>query len=141
MKSIITIQAALAVAFIVTLPAAHAQDLTYSNRIQTGDSGLVRDNKARVAMTRLEYGNSALNITNNATNNVTNAVVLDRVVVGTAGATSAVVVSDVTASATNVITTIGTTNQIVWPLGVRLSGTLRAVTTGGTPANVTVIYR
>jgi F0F1-type ATP synthase membrane subunit c/vacuolar-type H+-ATPase subunit K len=140
MKKIILLAVALAVA-VTGLSTAQAQDLTYSTRIQTGDSALVRDNKANVAITRLEFGNSALNITANGTNNITNSAVVERLVVGTAGATSAVVISDVAGGATNVIATIGTTNQNTFSLGVRISGVLRAVTTGGTPANVTLIYR
>lgn len=140
MKNFILIAVALVVT-ILSLAGVQAQDLTYTNRIQTGDSSLVRENKARVSMNRLEFGNSALNITNAATNNITNAVVLDRVVVGTAGTGSTLVLSDVTASATNVIATLTTTAQTQLMFGVRLSGTLRAVTAGGTNANVTLIYR
>lgn len=141
MKHILTIiVAALAVAILSPAPAL-AQDLTYSNRIQAGDSSLVRENKARVSINRLEFGNSALNITNAATNNITNAVVLERVVVGSAGTGSTLVLSDVTASATNVIATLTTTAQTQLMFGVRLSGTLRAVTAGGTNANLTLIYR
>jgi hypothetical protein len=140
MKKIILLVVALVVT-ILSLAGVQAQDLTYTNRIQAGDSSLVRDNKARVSMNRLEFGNSALNITNAATNNITNAVVLDRVVVGTAGTGSTLVLSDVTASATNVIATLTTTAQTQLMFGVRLSGTLRAVTAGGTNANVTLIYR
>jgi hypothetical protein len=140
MKNFILIAVALVVT-ILSLAGVQAQDLTYTNRIQAGDSSLVRDNKARVSMNRLEFGNSALNITNAATNNITNAVVLDRVVVGTAGTGSTLVLSDVTASATNVIATLTTTAQTQLMFGVRLSGTLRAVTAGGTNANVTLIYR
>jgi type II secretory pathway pseudopilin PulG len=120
---------------------AEAADLTYSSPVQTGDSALVRDNKAAAAITRLEFGNRYLNIATNGTNNISGPVVVDRVIIATAGTTSSLVLSDVTTSSTTTIATISTTSQAAIPLGIRTEGTLRAVTAGGAPADVTLSYR
>ncbi len=126
---------------LILVAAAFAADLTYTTAPQSGDSDLVLRNKGLVAMARLERGNTYANVSTNGTNNYTGPVILDRLVVGTAGATSTLTLSDVSTSATNAIATISTTNQVSLPLGVRVEGTLRAVTAGGTPANVTLSYR
>lgn len=120
---------------------AYAADLAYTSLPQTGDSDLIIRNKQALAITRLEFGNSNVNITGNGTNNVTGPVVLDQVVIGTAGANSTLTLSEVTASATNAIGTFSTTAQASLRLNVRVNGTLRAVTTGSTPANITLSYR
>jgi len=131
----------LMVLLFLAIGVVCAQELAYTTAPLSGDSDLVLRNKQAVAISRMERGNTSLNITANGTNNVAGPVVLDRVVVGTAGATSVLVLSEVTASATNAIATISTTNQASLHLNVRVAGTLRAVTTGGTPANLTLGYR
>jgi hypothetical protein len=118
-----------------------AADLAYDSIPQSGDSDLVIRNKQAVAMARLEFGNSYLNVTTNGTNNITGPVVLDRVVVGTAGSNSTLIVSEVTSTATNTVATITTAAQAALPLGVRVEGTLRAVAAGDAAANVTLSYR
>lgn len=118
-----------------------AADLAYTTLPQSGDSDLVIRNKQAVAIARMERGNTYTNITANGTNSVTGPVVLERLVIGTAGANSTVTLSDVTSTATNAIGTFSTTSQASLMLNVRTTGDLRAVSTSTTPANVTLSYR
>lgn len=131
---------ALAVLFaafapIVAPATASAGDLSYATLTpQTGDSDLVMKNKSTLAAAPKLNAN----ITATGTTSVA-AVVLDRVIVNTAGsADSKVVLTDGTAA----IASVSTSSQVALNYGVALtSGSLKAVTTGTTAANVTVTYR
>ena len=133
---LLLIMAALA---IIAPHSAMAADLEYTSLPQTGDSELILRNKQAVAATRLEFGNSYLNVATTGTNNIAGPVVLDRVVVGTAGVGATLSLLDVTASGTTTIATMSTAAQASLSLGVRVSGTLRAITSG--TASVTLSYR
>jgi len=122
--------------------ALYAADLAYNALPQQGDSDLVIQNKQAVAITRMEFGNSYTNITAAGTNSLTGPLVLDRLVVGTAGATnSTLTLSDVTSGATNTIGTFTTASQVSIPIGIRVQGNLRAVAAGSPAANLTLSYR
>lgn len=125
----------------LTSLAALAGDLTYSSRIQDEDSDLVIAHKAAVSQNRLEHGNSYLNLTTSGTTTLAGPLTLDRVIVATGGTASSVVLTEVSGTTSTLIATIATTTPNTFTLGLRVTGTLRAVTTGAAPANLTLSYR
>jgi len=68
------------------------------------------------------------------------AGVLQRLVIDTAGVTSQVVFYDGTSTGGIVIGTYSTLAQTSVPIGAQFVTGLFAVITGGTPANITIIY-
>jgi hypothetical protein len=137
MKSLFRgIMLALLFALVALLwtPKARAADLSYSTLTpQTGDTDLQIAHKGAIATAPRLW----TNLTTSGTFTVA-AATLDRVIVGTSGTTSQVVLKD----GTNTIATATTTTQIALPFSLALSsGTLTAITTGGAPANLTITYR
>lgn len=139
---LLVVVAVLAIFCAIIANQAFAADLTYSSRVQTGDTPTVIGNKSATAISRLEFGNNWTNITANGTNSLGAGVTLDRVQVNTSGTTSTLVLREVTsAGATNVIATASTTAQGTLDYGIRVTGTLQAVSAGGAAHNVTISYR
>lgn len=117
-------------------PAARAGDLTYTTLPQTGDSDLVRANKAQTAPS----SNTFLEITTATTTAVkSGSGIIEKLIVGTVGSSSKVVIYDNTAGSGTVIAEINTDTLGTYHFGCRFATGLTLVTTG-TP-KITVIYR
>lgn len=127
-----------ALVLVAALGAAMATDLTYTSLPQKEDQEIVIQHKAAVAQAQLSYGGSYSLLSATGTTAVsTNAVTLDRIVINTAGSADSVLL--VKTGGTNVAS-ISTASARDANYGIRLSGGLTTVVTGGTAANVTVTY-
>jgi hypothetical protein len=136
--SLLLIVAFLAAFLSVPTPAP-AADLTYSTPLQTGDSELEISHKHAAAVVN---GNSYANITSSTTTVVkSGSGVLDRIVVNTAGSTHVLTIYDNTAGSGTKIGTASANAQGTLHFNVRFATGLTIVSSGGTPADVTVSYR
>ena len=91
-----------------------------------------------VQMAGFDFANEA---TNDTVTLVTGAGLLHAVQVNTAGATSDITLYDSLAGSGTVIAVIDTTVAGYYQFDANLTTGLTYVTTGGTPANVTILYR
>jgi hypothetical protein len=86
--------------------------------------------------------NTSQNITTNATTTVkTGAGTFAGLSINTAGATSTATVYDNTAGSGTKLGTFSTTAQGYIPVNIPFATGLTVVTAGGTPADITVVYR
>lgn len=82
-----------------------------------------------------------LNVTSNTTSNVKSGVgVLHRLVVGTVGTTSNVILYDNTSASAPIIATIATTTAGSYELNIGFNTGLTAVTAGAGAADVTFVF-
>lgn len=119
---------------------AFATDLNYTTLPQTGDSDLVRTNKVQAVQTAAS--NLYTNITTAATTTVkTGSGVIERITVNTGGASSIWVAYDNTAGSGTKIATGSSATQTTLTYNCRFATGLTIVTSTGTPADITVVYR
>lgn len=125
---------------IATAPPMRAADLKYTTLPQDTETDLVRANK--VASIASGASNKFNNITTATTTTVkTGSGVLERIVVNTGGASSVWVAYDNTAGSGTKIATGSSATQIVLAYNCRFATGLTIVTSTGTPADITVVYR
>ena len=152
------------IALFLSISFLNATTLTYSPAVpQTGDQEVIISHKAAVAatttatnsatiatqtttaatkLTTLLAGNSYTHITT-ATTTVIKAApgVLERIVVNTVGAGSAATIYDNATGTTTVIGVATTAIQTSLTYNINCSAGITIVTAGGTPADITVVWR
>ena len=123
---------------LFTIPA-RATDLSYSSLVpQTSDNDLILLHKSQVSVGKLANGNLVSNITASGTNSVT-AVVLERIVVNTAGSADSAAILK---SGSTTLATLSTGAQASIAYNVVIaSGTLTVISSGTTAPNLTLSYR
>ena len=142
MKKLIKHLTAFAVfAAVLLLPvAAFATDNTYTTLPQQADSELLMLHKVQAA--QVGASNKYANITTATTTTVkTGSGIIERLVVNTGGASSVWVLYDNTAGSGTKIASGSSATQISLPYGARFATGLTLVTSTGTPADITVVYR
>ena len=120
-----------------------AATLSYSPLVpQTGDSALIISNKAAVSQARLAAGSSYTHITTAATTVVkSGAGVLARINVNTLGSGSTMTIYDNTAASGTVIAVMTSALQTSQTFDVAFATGCTIVTSGGTAADLTVVWR